>query len=119
MRTCVSWLLAVLGGCLLLACAGGGGSGDIGGADPPEGGISEVPNPTAAMAAKSGKSLGQLQRGHAIYMRKCAECHIYKLPQQIDVPRWQAGRLKSDCGLGLESGDPQAVVDYVAAVKSQ
>ncbi|MCF7730774.1 MAG: cytochrome c1 [Akkermansiaceae bacterium] len=119
MQTCISWFLAAAAGCLLVSCAGGGGSGDLGGADPPEGGISEVPNPNAAMAAKSGKALGQLQRGHEVYMLKCAECHNYKLPHQIDVPRWQAGRLKSDCGASLAGGDPQAVVDYVTAVKSQ
>ncbi len=119
MRTSVSWLAAVAAGCLLAACAGGGGAGgDLGGADPPEGGISEVPNPNAAMAAKSGKPISRLQRGHELYMLKCAECHSYKLPQNIDVTGWQAGRLKSDCGVDIAGGDTAAVVDYVAAVKS-
>jgi hypothetical protein len=89
----------------------------MGGADPPEGGISEVPNPNPAMVAGSGNPLGQLQRGHETYMKKCAECHDYRLPKDIDVARWQAGRLNSDCGSDLAAGDKQAVVDYVAAVK--
>lgn len=113
--------MAVATGCLLVACAGGGGgaaTGDLGGADPPEGGISEVPNPNPAMAAKSGKALGQLQRGHEVYMLKCAECHNYKLPQNIDVARWQAGALRSDCGADIAGGDTRAVVDYVTAVKA-
>lgn len=91
----------------------------MGGADPPEGGISEVPNPNPAMAASSGKALDQLQRGHEMYMLKCAECHNYKLPRNIDVPSWQAGRLISDCGLDIPAGDKRAVVDYVVAVKGR
>lgn len=118
MQTQISWLMAgVLAGCLA-ACAGGGGMGDIGGAEPLEGGISEVPNPNAAMAAKSGKPISQLQRGHEMYMLKCAECHTYKLPQNIDVARWQAGKLKTECGIDLAGADTRAVVDYVSAVKS-
>ena len=119
MRTSFTWLAAISAGWMLAACAGGGGaSGDLGGADPPEGGISEVPNPNAAMAAKRGKPIGRLQRGHEMYMLKCAECHNYKLPQQINVAAWQAGRLRSDCGVDIAGGDTAAVVDYVAAVKS-
>jgi len=89
-----------------------------GGGDPLEGGISEVPNPHAAMAAKSGKSLAQLQRGHEVYMLKCAECHAYKLPGNIDVGRWTAGRLKTDCSSDLDAARTRAVVDYVTAVKT-
>lgn len=119
MRTSISWLMAAATGFLLVSCAGGGGAtGDLGGADPLEGGISEVPNPNPAMVAKSGKPIGQLQRGHELYMNRCAECHAYQLPQKIDITRWQSGRLKSDCGSDLASGDTRAVVDYVSAVKT-
>ena len=97
---------------------GGGNSGEMGGGgDPAEGGISEVPNPNAAMAAKSGKPLAQLQRGHEVYMLKCAECHAYKLPHNINIARWTAGKLKTDCSSDLDSAQVRAVVDYVTAVK--
>lgn len=118
MRTSISWLWAVLAAGMLASCAGGG-SGDIGGGDPEEGGISEVPNPSPAMAAKSGKPLASLQRGHEVYMLKCAECHNYKLPGNIDIPRWQAGALRTECGSDISGGDTRAVVDYVTAVKAQ
>lgn len=108
---------------VLVSCGAGGGGGgafgDMGGADPEVGGISEVPNPDASMAAKSGKALGQLERGHETYMLKCAECHNYKLPHQIDVGRWQAGALQSECGSDIAAVDARAVVDYVSAVKSR
>lgn len=123
MRAWISFLMVGVAGFWLLSCAGPGGGGggkqgdQGGGGDPEEGGISEVPNPHPAMAAKSGKSLALLQRGHEVYMLKCAECHAYKLPRNIDLGRWRAGRLKSDCSSDLGSAQVQAVVDYVSAVK--
>lgn len=108
----------------MIGCGGPGGGGGAnpgalsGGEDPAEGGISEVPNPRAAMAAKSGKSLAQLQLGHEVYMRKCGECHAYQLPQHIEVAKWNAGKLKTDCGSDLGSAEVRAVVDYVSAVKT-
>ena len=114
--------MAGMAGWWLVACAGSGGGGRLGdmgsGGDPPEGGISEVPNPHAAMAKTSGKPLAQLQRGHEIYMLKCAECHAYKLPQAIDVGAWTAGRLKTHCSSDLNPAEVRAVVDYVTAVKT-
>ena len=50
-------------------------------------------------------------------MLKCAECHAYKLPHNIDLGRWTAGRLKTDCSSYLGPAQTQAVVDYVTAVK--
>lgn len=123
MRTWISWLMAAVAGIGLVACAGPGGGGggnvgDLSGGDPAEGGISEVPNPQPAMAAKSGKALAQLQRGHEVYMLKCAECHAYKLPRNIDVGRWTAGKLKTECSSDLGPAQVRAVVDYVTAVKA-
>ena len=123
MRASISVLVMGMAGIWLASCAGpaaggAGKPGDLGGGgDPEEGGISEVPNPHPAMAAKSGKSLALLQRGHEVYMLKCAECHAYKLPRNIDMGRWTAGRLKIDCSSDLGSAQVQAVVDYVSAVK--
>jgi hypothetical protein len=105
-----------------LASCGGAGSGptlgDIEtGGDPAEGGISEVPNPNASMVKKSGKSLGQLQRGHEIYMLRCGECHRYQLPQNLDIDEWEDAMPKMIKHAGLESADERAVLDYVVAVK--
>ena len=56
----------------LISCVESGPAptlGDMGaGGDPAEGGIIEVPNPSAAMAKKSGKPLTELQRGHEVYI---------------------------------------------------
>jgi hypothetical protein len=68
----------------LIGCATGP-SGDIEAVVEHEtGGISEVPNPSPEMAKKSGKTLEQLQRGHAVYMLNCAQCHAYPLTEDLD-----------------------------------
>ena len=114
-------MAAVLGSCWLVSCAGIGSAPNLGdmeaGGEPAEGGIKEVPNPSAAMAQKAGKSLSQLQRGHEVYMLKCGECHTYQLPQNLDVDEWQEAVPKMIKHAGLESTDEKAVLDYVVAVK--
>ena len=113
--------LAVIAFGLASACgpagSGGGMLGDLGGEDPEEGGISEVPNPTPEMAARSGKSLDRLQQGHVIYMLKCAECHGYILPKSLDLEDWEDAMPEMIRHAGLPGADEKAVLDYVIAVK--
>jgi cytochrome c5 len=119
----IGWIgmMAVLGAGILVSCGGMSKAPDMGdvqaGDEPAEGGIKEVPNPSPAMAKKSGKPLSQLQRGHEVYMLKCGECHMYKLPQNLDVDEWQEAIPKMIKHAGLESADEKAVLDYVVAVK--
>jgi hypothetical protein len=119
-------LIAVLWvGWILAACAGGGGGGgggmgDIrGNDDGAVGGISEVPNPSQAMASASGKPLSRLQRGHEIYMLKCGECHEYMLPERVDIEDWEDAMPQMIRHAGLPTADEGAVLDYVIAVKAQ
>ena len=109
--------------CWMVSCAGIGSAPNLGdleaGGEPAEGGISEVPNPTAAMAKKSGKSLAEIQRGHVVYMLKCGECHSYMLPQNLDVDEWQEAVPKMIKHAGLATADEKAVLDYVIAVKTE
>ena len=117
MRSGWSKMTVVLAAGLLVSCA----APDLGdlpaGDEPAEGGIKEVPNPSAAMAKKSGKPLAQLQRGHVVYMLHCGECHHYKLPQDLDIDEWQEAVPKMIGHAGLERADEKAVLDYVVAVK--
>lgn len=92
--------------------------GDMGGGDDGSvGGISEVPNPSAEMARKSGKSLGQLQRGHEVYMLNCGQCHGYPLPEEVDIMDFEDAMPKMIRHAGLATSDETAVLDYVLAVK--
>ena len=94
-----------------------GQMGDLAGDEPEVGGISEVPNPNADMAAKSGIPLGRLQRGHEVYMLKCGECHAYMLPRAIDEERWERKLPKMIGHAGLGDVEEKAVLDYVIAVR--
>ncbi|MDB6080055.1 MAG: hypothetical protein JWO82_3802 [Akkermansiaceae bacterium] len=110
-----------LGALLLAACTTGApnGSGEIvTGEEPKEGGISEVPNPTPAMAAKSHQPLDTLKRGHVAYMLNCGQCHGYMLPQAVDTSKWQKVMPKMISHAGLEDADEKAVLAYVLAVKA-
>jgi hypothetical protein len=128
------WIAVLATAWAMISCAGAGGGGGggtgsgggggtmgdmAGGDDPAEGGISEVPNPSAAMASASGTSIGQLQRGHEVYMLKCGECHTYMLPQDLDVDEWEDAMPKMIRHAGLPGADEKAVLDYVVAVKKQ
>ncbi len=121
MRMIFAGMSAALAAVVLLSCGaggGGGGMGDMGGADPPEGGISDVPNANQEMVARSGKPLARLQRGHELYILNCGQCHKYRHPRVIDVPAWSAGRLRSDCGVDIGAEDQRTVVDYISAAKT-
>ncbi len=108
---------------LMISCAGTGTTPVVenieAGDEPAEGGIAEVPNPSASMAKKSGKPLEQIQRGHEVYMLKCGECHRYELPQNLDVDEWQDTVPTMINHAGLESADEKAVLAYVVAVKME
>jgi cytochrome c5 len=114
-------LLAGLCAGVLVSCVGAGSGPELGdiqaGDEPAEGGIKEVPNPSPAMAEKSGKPLAQIQRGHEVYMLKCGECHNYQLPQNLDVDEWEETIPKMIKHAGLEPVDEKAVLAYVVAVK--
>jgi len=107
----------------MTSCGGMGPPPEMGdmeaGGEPAEGGIAEVPNPSASMAQKSAKPLSQLQRGHEVYMLHCGECHRYKLPQDLDIDEWQTAVPKMIGHAGLEKADEKAVLDYVVAVKTE
>lgn len=105
----------------LAGCAGDAQPmGDMGGGDDGSvGGISEVPNPSAAMASASGKPIEQLQRGHVVYMLKCGECHEYQLPEKVDIMDFEDAMPEMIKHAGLPTSDEKAVLDYVVAVKKQ
>lgn len=106
----------------VVACTAGTGAstgnmGDLPEDEPAEGGISEVPNPTPAMAKASGTSLETLQHGHVTYMLKCGECHAYMLPKDLFEDEWEDAVPEMIKHAGLQSADEQAVLAYVLAVK--
>ena len=76
-----------------------------------------MPNPSSEMAQKSGSSLDTLQRGHAVYMLHCAECHNYPLPADLEAAEFvdTVPKMVKHSGLSQEEGS--AVLAYILAVK--
>lgn len=121
----VCWAAACLAG--LVSCTDGGGAGAAGrgemgdlpaGSQGEMGGISDIPNPTATMAAKSGKQLSALQRGHEVFMLKCGECHYYMMPEKVDIMDWEDTMPEMIRHAGLGRAEERAVLDYVIAVRA-
>lgn len=108
---------------LLVACGTGGGAGASSGEmgdiedDGAVGGISEVPNPSSAMAKASGTPLEQLQHGHSTYMLQCGQCHEYMIPKDLFEDEWEDALPKMIKHAGLQSSDEEAVLSYVLGVK--
>jgi hypothetical protein len=122
MHVRLKWSAALLAIVFLARCAGmggGGGSmGDLPAGDDGVGGISDVPNPTAAMASKAGKSFDRIQRGHEVFMLKCGECHYYMMPEKVDLMDWEDTMPEMIRHAGLGSAEEKAVLDYVIAVRA-
>lgn len=82
-----------------------------------QGGISEVPNPSPIMSQKSAVSLGKLQEGHAVYMLRCAECHQYPLPHQLEAADFIDTIPDMVRHSGISKAEGDAVLAYILAVK--
>jgi hypothetical protein len=103
---------------LFLASCASSPTGDLPpGTENETGGISEVPNPNPSMAKRSGTSMEKLERGHAVYMLNCAQCHAYPLPEDLDAAEFTdtVPKMVKHAGLGQEEGS--AVLAYILAVK--
>lgn len=94
--------LNVLGLCAVLAsCAG----------------PKQAPPPSAEMAARSGRSLTSLQRGHAVYLAQCTRCHEAKLPETISREDWHIVVPGMAWNAGISKADEKAVLAYLLAAK--
>lgn len=47
-----------------------------------------TPVPTAQSAQVANLPLAQLQRGHGVYLRHCAQCHEHQLPNTATLPEY-------------------------------
>ena len=74
-------------------------------------GVIEAPKPTRMMARATGNDLNTLGRGYSAYMTQCAQCHEYKLPDDLSRAAWH----KANWNVGMEKEDEQALVKYLLA----
>lgn len=80
-------------------------------------GPKQAPLPSPEMAARSGKPLGTLQRGHAVYLSQCTRCHEAKLPETISHEDWHVVVPGMAWNAGISKADEKAVLAYLLAAK--
>ena len=74
-------------------------------------GVVQAPEPTRRMARASGTDYETLGRGYSAYIKQCAQCHAYKLPDDLSRAEWH----KENWNVGMEKADGVALLQYLAA----
>jgi len=75
----------------------------------------DAPVPTPGMALRHPGSLRELGLGHAIYMRKCGECHIHKFPDEVRSSQWHIHVPGMAWNAGIEPDEEAALLLYLKA----
>jgi len=79
----------------------------------------DAPIPTRAMARRNKASYRDLGLGHAIYMRKCGECHLHKLPDEIDSDSWHGIVPGMAWNAGISAEEEKALLVYLQAAATE
>lgn len=82
-------------------------------------GSKQPPLPTMAMATSSGKPLERIQRGHAVFMLHCTECHEAMMPDDVTRSDWHIVVPGMAWNAGISEADEAALLDYLLAAKSR
>lgn len=75
----------------------------------------EAPEPDAAMASRSGKSLEQIGLGYSVFQRKCLECHEARVPKNPKDPNWHPIMSGMSYNAGLSESEQAAMAAYLEA----
>ena len=79
----------------------------------------DAPVPNQAMAKKYGFKLEKIGLGHAVYMRKCGECHLHVLPDEINSRSWHVIVPGMSWNAGLSPEEEDALHDYLQAASKE
>jgi len=74
-----------------------------------------VPNPGMAVRAKT--SMETLDTGHGVYMRKCGECHVHMLPDELNDTGWHVMVPGMAWNAGIEPSEEKALLTYLKAAR--
>lgn len=74
-----------------------------------------APQPTAAMAARSGETLERIGVGYWVFQRKCLECHEARVPQDPSDEDWHPVMEGMMWNAGLDAREEGAVLAYLRA----
>lgn len=78
-----------------------------------------APVPNAKMASAAGKSLDMLGKGYALSQVHCAQCHEFKMPEDMRVEEWHSIVPGMAWNAGLSKEDENAVLAYLVAATTQ
>jgi hypothetical protein len=73
--------------------------------------VVQAPKPTRRMAVMSGVDYETLGRGYSAYIKQCAQCHEYKLPDDLSRAEWH----RENWNVGMEKKDGLALLQYLKA----
>ncbi|YCM45755.1 hypothetical protein V2O64_06980 [Verrucomicrobiaceae bacterium 227] len=73
----------------------------------------DAPVPDEAMAKKYQFDLDQVGLGHAIYMRKCGECHLHVLPDEVTSNNWHVIVPGMSWNAGISPAEEKALLAYL------
>jgi len=79
----------------------------------------DAPIPDNKLAQKYQVSLSQIGLGHAIYLRKCGECHLHVLPDQVTEQQWHVIVPEMSWNAGLTSEDEKALHQYLRVASQE
>jgi len=79
----------------------------------------DAPIPDKKLAQKYQVTLSQIGLGHAIYLRKCGECHLHILPDQVTEQKWHVIVPEMSWNAGLTSEDEKALYQYLRVASQE
>ena len=79
----------------------------------------DAPIPDKKLAQKYQVSLSQIGLGHAIYLRKCGECHLHILPDQVTEQQWHVIVPEMSWNAGLTLEDEKALYQYLRVASQE
>lgn len=71
------------------------------------------------MAARYETSLEVLEIGHGTYMRKCGECHLHILPDEVSSEDWHVVLPGMAWNAGIEPAEEAALEVYLDSARRE
>ena len=73
----------------------------------------DAPVPSKKMARKHKASWEDISLGHAVYMRKCGECHEHLLPDEVKSENWHVYVPQMAWRSGISPEEEKALLAYL------
>lgn len=78
-----------------------------------------LPEPSEAMASRSGVPKTRLEKGYGLFLQNCVQCHEPRIPVDPEAESWHPVMRGMAWNSNMEQGDEEAMIDYVRAAASE